>query len=185
MALAMVRASGHLRLVRRRPGRRCVVLVATIRGLRRLELNTLLLLAVWRPVVALVVAVVRVIVGGLGGRRVRRRGLVVLVVAVVWLLRGIVALVAGEPSGAVEGLTAGLAAAAGGEARADEEEEEEAEDDEAHNEPADPVVPGRACAAISAVAIIPTLVPIIVIIYVSRLQGCHLGKMQTNGRAVT
>lgn len=86
----------------------------------------------------------------LRGRRVRRRGLAVLVVvAVIGLLRGVrTSLVAGEPAGAVIRLAAGLAATAGGDAtaplldteswvwnvrevngnlRAEEEEEEEAD----------------------------------------------------------
>jgi hypothetical protein len=97
-------------LVWRRAGRRCIL--STIRRLRRLEFDTILLLTVEVALVcAATVAIVSVV--GVVWRRIRRcRGgvviLSVLSVGVVWLSVGAVPRTSG-PSSTVEGLATGFA----------------------------------------------------------------------------
>jgi hypothetical protein len=98
-------------LARWRAGRRLITSCATICGLRRLELDAVLLLVV-RLVRAAAAIVAGIAVGIGGGGRVGWSRLLrgVVVVVVVVRLRGVVSRPS-SPPGAVEGLTACLAAA--------------------------------------------------------------------------
>lgn len=61
-----------------------------------------------------------------------------------------------SPAGAVEGLTAGPAATASGDAGAQHEKEQEAEDDDDKDNPSDPIVPSRAAADAAVIPVVVT-----------------------------
>jgi hypothetical protein len=132
----------HSRLAGWGAWRRSVLLVATVRRLRALELDAILL-----TVVALVrtVAVIPVIVVCRSG--VRRCGSAVGVVVVVGLR--IVVTRSGSPASAVERCATSLAPATSSEAAAEEEEKQESDHDNCEDYPSHPGVPGRLSVASS------------------------------------
>jgi hypothetical protein len=104
----------HLVLTRWRAWRWRIVVSSTVRGLRLLKFDAVLLPVVVRVCAAVVVAVVALVASGILGCRVRRSGLRTLLVGVVWLC------VAGpsSPASAVERLATGLATTTCGNAAA-------------------------------------------------------------------
>ena len=165
----------HSRLAGWGAWRRSVLLVATVRRLRALELDAVLL-----TVVALVrtVAVIPVIVVCRSG--VRRCGSVVVVVVVVGLR--VVVTRSGSPASAVERCATSLAPTTSSEAAAEEEEKQEPDHDNCENHPSHPGIPGRLSVASSLTIAVDRAFIIIVVLPSNQVRHLRVCLAVRSGR---